>query len=186
MNRSTTSNNYRVIASFASLDRARDVVEELRGAGIPGSQISIVGREGSESGTGKKSDTSILDNPGGATAGGLLGGFVGFLIGIGSFAIPGIGPVIGAGVLATTLAGGALGTLTGALVEEGIEPERAKDYQTTVERGGTVLAVQAPDATLAQRARSIIERFGGTQVHQYGSGWSSGTSGSESYDRPVV
>jgi hypothetical protein len=60
----------------------------------------------------------------GAGIGVAVGGVGGLLAGLGTFAIPGIGPVVGAGWLATTLigamAGGAAGGIVGSLTEAGI------------------------------------------------------------------
>src|SRR5712664_3869701 len=56
----------------------------------------------------------------GAVAGGILAGALGWLVGIGSLAIPGVGPFIAAGPILAALggaaAGGAVGVLAGALI----------------------------------------------------------------------
>jgi hypothetical protein len=65
-------------------------------------------------------------------------------------AIPGLGPVVAAGWLATTalgaLAGGATGGVVGALTQSGVSEDDAHVYAEGVRRGGTLLTVRVPDA----------------------------------------
>src|SRR5207245_1391041 len=72
----------------------------------------------------------------GATSGAVLGGALGWLAGVGSLAIPGLGPFIAAGPILGTLAGagagGAVGGLIGALVGMGIPEYEAKRYEGRV------------------------------------------------------
>jgi len=50
--------------------------------------------------------TGVAEGAGkGAVGGGVLGGIVGLLAGVGALVIPGIGPIIAGGALASTLAG---------------------------------------------------------------------------------
>jgi hypothetical protein len=73
---------------------------------------------------------------------------------LGIIAIPGIGPLVAAGVLATTLAGAAggslVGGLLGALTNYGVDERDAHVYSEGVRRGGTLVTVQTDDARLAQ------------------------------------
>ncbi len=75
----------------------------------------------------------------GALAGGTLGGLTGFLVGVGALAIPGVGPIVAAGPIASSLigavAGAGLGGLTGALVTLGIPDHEAEYYGNSVEEG---------------------------------------------------
>src|ERR1700694_3307854 len=52
----------------------------------------------------------------GALAGGVMAGVLGWLVGIGSLAIPGVGPLIAAGPIMAALSGAAIGATTGGLV----------------------------------------------------------------------
>ncbi len=85
--------------------------------------------------------------------GGTVGAIAGVLAVAGTLAIPGLGIVL-AGPVAAGLAGlgagAATGGLIGALVGAGIPEERAKTYQTDIEKGGIVVGVKprsADDAT---------------------------------------
>ncbi len=72
----------------------------------------------------------------GAVAGGVLVGALGWLVGIGSLAIPGVGPLIAAGPILAALtgaaAGGAVGGLTGGLIGLGIPEYEAKRYEGAI------------------------------------------------------
>jgi hypothetical protein len=96
----------------------------------------------------------------GAVAGGVLGGLAGLVIGLGAFAIPGLGPVIAAGPLAATLMGAGIGAAGGgllaALVEWGISEEEAEYYLEGVRRGGTLVAVKTPDNQV-ERVSEIMQ-----------------------------
>ena len=78
----------------------------------------------------------------GAGIGAGLGGAAGLLAGLGVLAIPGLGPVVAAGWLASTtlgvMAGAATGTIVGALTEAGVSEEEAPLYAEGVRRGGTL------------------------------------------------
>jgi hypothetical protein len=92
-------------------DAARVGINRFRDAGYEQDRIGIVARDREEA-------RELADDTGarvagdaakGAVAGGVLGGLTGLLVGIGALAIPGIGPV---------MAGGALATAFGLAVEQ--------------------------------------------------------------------
>jgi hypothetical protein len=86
---------------------------------------------------------------------------------LGALAIPGIGPVMAGGALATALAttaaGGAIGAaaggLTGALVGLGIPEERAKFYNDRVNHGDYLVMVDGTEDEI-RRAEAILSRHG--------------------------
>jgi len=98
----------------------------------------------------------------------VLGGTLGLLVGIGALAIPGLGPFIAAGPIMAALAGagvgGAVGTLTGALVGLGIPEYEAKRYESYLNKGGTLLAVHADDKDWAKRAKIVLDRCGAKDI----------------------
>lgn len=127
--------------SYDNYDTARSVVERLEANGISSADISIVGRH-------EKADDSNAGE--GAGIGAALGGAAGLLAGIGMIAIPGIGPVVAAGWLASTAAGAAAGGVTGGIIgaftSSGHSREDADYYAETVRRGGSVVSVRVADA----------------------------------------
>jgi hypothetical protein len=97
----------------------------------------------------------------GAGIGAALGGAAGLLAGLGLLAIPGIGPVVAAGWLASTAvgaaAGGTAGGIVGALTQAGVSKEDADVYAEGVRRGGTLVSVRVADASRS-RAEAILDR----------------------------
>lgn len=108
----------------------------------------------------------------GAGSGAVIGGTLGWLVGIGALAIPGLGPFIAAGPIMAALAGagagGALGGITGALVGLGIPEYEAKRYQGRVKDGGILLSVHADDSKWTSKAKEILEQTGATDISSTG------------------
>jgi hypothetical protein len=81
----------------------------------------------------------------GAAIGGTLGALIGGIAAIGTnVVLPGLGLVVWgpiAAALAGAGAGGLTGGLVGALIGWGIPEDRAKEYETGIREGGTVLGV---------------------------------------------
>ena len=97
---------------YDSYAQAQGAVEALEQAGFTSSEVSLVSRYRDE-------ETLADDASGtttGAAAGALVGGGGGLLAALGLIAIPGIGPLVAAGVLATTLVGAAGGSVVGGLI----------------------------------------------------------------------
>ncbi|KFC64658.1 hypothetical protein FG93_05254 [Bosea sp. LC85] len=132
-----------ITRSYDTFDQAESVVRELKEAGVEDADISVIGcrndvdRDG-ESHAGE-----------GAGVGGLIGGAAGLLAGLGWIAIPGIGPVVATGWLASTAAGAATGAvaggLVGALTRSGVDEKDAHCYAETVRRGGSVVSVRVAE-----------------------------------------
>ncbi len=103
----------------------------------------------------------------GAGIGAAVGGVGGLLAGLGTFAIPGIGPVVGAGWLVTTLigaaAGGAAGGILGSLTEAGIDEDEAHVYAESIKRGGTLVTARV-DETEAEAAEAILNQYGPVDI----------------------
>ncbi|SFU45205.1 hypothetical protein SAMN05192541_10212 [Bradyrhizobium arachidis] len=100
------------------------------------------------------------------------------LAGLGLLAIPGLGPVVAAGWLASTAAGAAAGAATGgivgALTQAGVSREDASRYAEGVRRGGTLVSAKVSDidrarldALLHERSVNLQERSSAWQK----SGW---------------
>lgn len=106
----------------------------------------------------------------GAVGGGVLGGVAGWLVAIGALSIPGVGPVIAGGALASALGitagtavagagiGAAAGGLVGALIGLGIPEKDAEYYDKAFREGRIIVTVRARDVV---RATEIIRRHGG-------------------------
>jgi hypothetical protein len=94
---------------------------------------------------------------------------LGILAGIGALAIPGVGPLIAAGPIMATLAGGAVGGFAGALVGAGIPEFEAKRYAGIVEKGsGILLSVHCATSDEIDRAKHALKATGGEDISSTG------------------
>jgi hypothetical protein len=152
---------------FDDYSAAKQAVAELEAAGIASGDISIVANNADQS---YDSDNDGADDraEGASTGAGLgatAGGVTGLLTGLGVLAIPGVGPVVAAGWLATTavgaLAGGAVGGLIGGLTQAGVDEDDAHVYAEGVRRGGTLVTVRTSDEHAAL-ADTILDKQGVT------------------------
>ena len=172
---------------FDTRDEAGNAVDALNDAGIASDDISVIGPDG-------ETDASGLAE--GAGIGAAVGGVGGLLAGLGAFAIPGIGPVVGAGWLATTLAGmaagGLAGGLVGSLTDAGLNDRDAHVYAEGIKRGGTMVVARVDDAQ-AEPAEAILGRHGRVDIQsrrsEYeASGWNAfeDSADADPLDRPRV
>jgi len=163
----------RVTAVFDNVSQAERAVSELRRRGIPDAQISIVSRRADEVDVTDRGVKDRADDTGSRVGkGALAGAGVGTLFGLAAALIPGIGPFITAGTLATALGatggaaaagaivGGTSGALAGAFSKAGYSREEAEFYGSSVEKGGVLVAVESDDAS-ADRLRTELEQLGG-------------------------
>jgi hypothetical protein len=98
---------------FDDYSDAKAAVHELESAGVPHDDVSIVANNAH--GHHEVSDVNEHgDVTRGASTGAVLGGVGGLLAGLGLLAIPGLGPIVAAGWLASTAAGAAIGGIGGA------------------------------------------------------------------------
>lgn len=166
----------RVTAVFENTSQAEQAITALRQAGVTESQLSIIAPHGEQaqvSGGG-----SVADDAGDTAErvgkGALAGAGAGTLFGLAALAIPGVGPFITAGWLASVLGvtggaiaagaivGGTSGALAGAFAKAGYDEEEARYYGGAVERGGVFVAVDTSSGTIsADQVRAILSRYGG-------------------------
>lgn len=108
----------------------------------------------------------------GAGSGVILGGALGWLVGIGALAIPGVGPFIAAGPIMAALAGAgagaAAGGLVGTLIGLGIPELEAKQYEGKIRSGNILISVHATDGKEVSRAQEIFRRAGADDVSYTG------------------
>lgn len=104
----------------------------------------------------------------GATIGGIIGGSLGLLAGIGSLAIPGVGPFIAAGPIMAALSGsgigGALGLLVGSLVGLGLPEYEAKKYEDALGKGHILICAHAANTEQVERAKDVFNKEGGKDI----------------------
>jgi hypothetical protein len=150
--------------------QAERIVEELRSANFSNNDISVLFPD--KSGTRDFAHEQHTKAPEGAATGaatgGVLGGVAGWLVGIGTLAIPGLGPFIAAGPIMAALAGAGVGAaaggLTGALIGMGIPEYEAKLYEGKIKEGNILIAVHTENSDQTKRAKEIFERAGAHDV----------------------
>ena len=153
-----------VIAIAKSEDQAVRIVEQLKAAGFSNNDVSVLlpDRAGSRDFAHEHHTKAPEGAATGAVVGGLAAGALGWLVGIGSLAIPGVGPLIAAGPIMAALsgaaAGGAVGGLAGALVGLGIPEYEAKQYEGKVKNGNILISVHTDDGTQRRKAKDFFER----------------------------
>jgi hypothetical protein len=163
-----------VICIVDSIGQAEEIVGELRDAGFPSSAVSALlpDKQGTRDFAHEQNTKAPEGAATGATAGGLLGGGLGWLVGVGTLAIPGLGPFIAAGPLLAALSGAAVGAavggLTGALVGMGIPEYEAKQYEGKIKGGNILISVHTPDADRRRIAKEIFEKAGAQDVRTVG------------------
>jgi len=150
--------------------QAVQIAEELRDAGFTGDDVSVLfpDRAGTKDFAHEHHTKAPEGAATGAGAGGVLGGTLGWLAGVGSLAIPGLGPFIAAGPIMATLsgaaAGAAVGGLAGGLIGLGMPEYEAKLYEGKIGSGNILIAVRCEDVDGAKAARGIFERCGASNV----------------------
>jgi uncharacterized protein (TIGR02271 family) len=153
-----------VVGLFRKTIAAERAIRDLKDAGFTDQQIGVLMRDPDEvrrlaEQTGTKAGEGAAA---GAITGGAVGGLVGLLAGIGALVIPGIGPIIAGGALASTLAGAGIGAaaggLLGALIGMGIPEEEARYYELGLQEGGILISVDA--GARAVEARNILVNAG--------------------------
>ncbi len=180
--------NTAVFGIYPNQDGLELGVDALKADGFRNTDISVLfpENEGTKDFAHVKGTKAPEGASTGAGSGAVVGGALGWLVGIGALAIPGVGPFIAAGPIMAALAGvgvgGALGGLTGALVGLGIPEYEAKRYEGRLVNGGILLSVHADDADWAKRAKTVLEQTGAEDIASTGE-----TKGDiQNTDRPML
>jgi hypothetical protein len=149
---------------------ARGIIEALRDAGIPKDDISVLFADGATTkGFAHEMHTKAPEGAAtGASTGGVLGGILGWLVGVGSLAIPGVGPFIAAGPILAALSGAAIGAavggIAGTLIGLGIPEIEARRFEVKVRDGGVMISIAAADNRTAYRIRTILRAAGAGDI----------------------
>jgi len=140
---------------FDRYESAHAALHDLIETGVPREDISIVANGAEEDYLQASESSQAAEGAGaGAGIGGVIGGGAGLLAGLGVIAIPGLGPVVAAGWLASTAAclvagaaaGAAAGGIVGALMDHGVSEQHANVFAEGVRQGGTLLTVRIDEA----------------------------------------
>jgi len=158
-----------VLCIVPDTSRAEGIITSLQAAGFRPGAVSIL-----------YPDRSVAREPGadvhrihgsaasGAGVGGMLGGALGWLIGAGSLAIPGVGPFIAAGPIWAALGGAAIGAtaggLAGGLVGLGLSEVEAKRYERKVSSGDILISTHCSDSRQVDIVNDIFREVGASDI----------------------
>jgi hypothetical protein len=159
-----------VFCIATTYEQAETIVDNLKQSGFLNNNISVLlpDNEGTRDFAHEKNTKAPEGAVTGAGTGGVLGGVLGWLAGIGSLAIPGIGPFVAAGPIMAALGGAAVGAtvggLTGALVGLGIPEYEAKQYEGKLRQGNILISVHSENSTETDKAKKIFETAGAQDI----------------------
>jgi hypothetical protein len=164
----------RAVGVFSTRQEAEYALQELRNAGFPMSNVSVIARDSDR--PDEIADVDVKDYPEpdtgegaakGAVLGGVTGGLIGLIGALSALSVPGLGPILVGGAVASALGdaliggvvGAATGSVVGAFTHLGIPEEQAKHYNERVKQGEYVVVVEGTDDDL-RRAGSILNLRG--------------------------
>jgi Protein of unknown function (DUF3341) len=166
--------NTAVFGIYKTSAQAERAVDRIVAGGYSQNDISVLlpDVQSSKEFAHEKNTKAPEGTTAGVTTGGIVGGTLGLLAGIGTLAIPGLGPFIAAGPIMASLAGlgvgGAVGGLIGALVGMGIPEYEAKRYEGRVKDGGVLLSVHCDTSEEISRAKDLLKGTGAEDISSAG------------------
>lgn len=151
-------------------NQAERIITELKQVGFLGDDISVLLAD--KGGTRDFAHEHNTKAPEGAVAGGVAGmgagAVLGWLAGIGSLTIPGVGPFLAAGpvmaALSAAAVGGAAGGVIGALAGMGVPEYEAKLFEGKLRAGNILISAHTEDNKQRRRARDIFEAAGAEDI----------------------
>ena len=170
-----------IFQSRAEMERA---ATNLRSAGIAEDRVNLLTPGTTTEEIEEAVPTTETEQPGmggaiGGTVGGALGAAGGMTIGAAaaSLLVPGVGPVLAAGVIGAALlgvGGAAAGAAAGDSFEdavEGLPHDELYVYEDALRQGRSVLIVVADDDAQAEAARGILSQAGAESVDAARDNW---------------
>ena len=145
-----------VIGVFSSPAVAEDAVRLLESHGWREDQISLItrGHEAELDAVGGLRHSDHTEKS--AVIGGAAGAAVGLLAGSSLFIVPGLGPVLFAGAMASGLTGGLAGALLGAMSGWGVKGDHVRQYEAALKAGKAIVVLTGEPATLAEGRAELL------------------------------
>jgi hypothetical protein len=166
---------------FASPEAAARAIQHLRGIGVRDDALNVLAPGMSERQIVASVPTDEGEQPGmgttiGAVAGAATGASIGMPIGaaIASAAIPGIGPIIAAGVIGAALLG-AGGAAVGHKIEDHLSTGLPRDelffYEDALRQGRIIVIVQVENDHDAEIVRAALDAAGAERLDAAREAW---------------
>lgn len=168
-----------VVGVFRDRDDAERAIDELHRLGFRDDEIGFAVRGGDTNvSTTERATDKAADTGSGALSGAIAGaGIGGFIAAAAAVLIPGFGPVVAGGILATVLGGAAVGAaaggILGALIGLGVPEEEAHYYESEFNQGRIIVTVKA--GSRFNEARDVLFRHGAYDVEHRGGMATAGT-----------
>lgn len=174
-----------VAGIFTSRADAERAVERLRAGGVGEDSISLLTPGTTQGELDDAVATTETEQPGTGTAlGGTVGGAIGAAGGlhlgaaIASFFVPGVGPIMAAGLIGAALLG-AGGVATGMAAGGALEGSMAKGlphdelfiYEDALRQGRSVVIVVSDDSDEAERVRGVLAEAGAESLDAARESW---------------
>lgn len=165
-----------IAAVFPSAAEAVRALHDLERIGVPSEDISIIAGNDPERHEEflEKARKAEETPESAALSGASIGGGIGLVATLLTLTIPGIGPMMVMGPLATVFAGGGVGAAGGALIRAffnmGIHHEEAPLYEEAVRRGAIMLTATVDDPLEAESVM-ILQRHNGRNIHDEADTW---------------
>ena len=174
-----------VAGIFNSYEAAGRAVDNLRSIGIPEDHINLLAPGASEEELDATVPTTETEQPGmGKALGGAVGGALGVAGGMhlgaaaASLFVPGVGPVLAAGIVGAALlgaGGAAAGAVAGDAVEDnlaaGLPHDELYVYEDALRRGRTVVIAVMDDDTQGEAARGVLGQAGAESLDAARESW---------------
>jgi hypothetical protein len=173
-----------VAGIFKSREGAERAAENLRSAGIASDKVNLLTPGTTDEELEAAVPTTETEGPG---MGGAMGGTVGAAMGtaggatigaaLASLLVPGVGPVLAAGVIGAALfgaGGAAAGAAAGSAMEdsvEGLPHDELYVYEDALRQGRSVVICLADDDTQAEGARNILAQAGAESIDAARESW---------------
>ncbi|HVF54798.1 MAG TPA: hypothetical protein VM934_01530 [Pyrinomonadaceae bacterium] len=174
-----------VAGIFKSRADAVRAVEQVQALGIAQDRINFLTPGETHQDLDAEVPTTETEQPGmGKALGGAVGGALGVAGGLplgaaaASLFIPGVGPILAAGLVGAALlgiGGAATGMAAGGAMEDSVAPELPHDelyvYEDALRQGRTVLIVMAEDGAQAESVRDVLTQAGAESLDAARESW---------------
>jgi hypothetical protein len=175
-----------VTGVFSSVGEAELALRDLERLGIPEDSVNLIaGNDKNRHDEYLKKSREASTSTGTAAASAAsFGGGMGIVATLVALAIPGVGPLVAGGAIATVLAGMGVGAVAGGLIgafkNMGISHEEAPLYEEAIRRGA-VIALAKVDERMEPEAVATMGQHGARDIHDVADTWrASGWSGPSS------
>jgi hypothetical protein len=152
---------------------AHQLIANLRVAGFEQDKISLLMAQREQAVDQTQTDDvdaeGLRESLGNVATGAAVGSGAGVLAGLATLAIPGLGPVIGTGVLLAMFGGmgAGIGGLLGLYSSENEASQEFERYGMALREGQAIVSVTVPDRDVAKRAEELFTQGGAVNVNSY-------------------